>query len=119
MTYRTVNPYTNELIKEYPFATDRDLERALSDSYSLYKKMKTQDLSERASILHNIAKYFRDHEDELGKICTVDMGKLFIESKGEVELCAIIADYFADHAGEFLKPLNCQIKCNTTLKNIS
>lgn len=104
MTYRTVNPYTNELIKEYPFATDRDLERALSDSYSLYKKMKTQNLSERASILHNIAKYFRDHEDELGKICTVDMGKLFIESKGEVELCAIIADYFADHAGEFLKP---------------
>lgn len=32
------------------------------------------------------------------------MGKLLTESQGEVELCAVIADWFADHGEEMLKP---------------
>ena len=35
---------------------------------------------------------------------TKDMGKLFIEAKGEVELCADIADYYVDNADDFLTP---------------
>ncbi len=104
MAYKTINPYNNKVVKEYPNATDEDLEKALSQGQEAYKEMKDQDISERAKILHNVAKKFRQHAAELSKICTVDMGKLLRESEGEVELCAIIADWFADHAADLLKP---------------
>lgn len=104
MTYQTVNPYTNELVKEYPFATDDELESALDLADSAYRQAKTQPIAERAKILHNVADKFREYEDELARICTIDMGKLIGEAKGEVQICAAIADWYADNAEDLLKP---------------
>ncbi|WP_283679396.1 NAD-dependent succinate-semialdehyde dehydrogenase [Lentilactobacillus sp. Marseille-Q4993] len=104
MAYKTVNPYTNEVVKEYPEATEQELQGAIATSYQLFKDMKKQPIADRAKILHAVAKNIRTHADELAKAATVDMGKLLRESKGEVELCAIIADWFADHAEDLLKP---------------
>lgn len=104
MAYKTVNPYNNELVKSYPDATADDIEKALSSGYALYKKWRDEPVSSRAEALHKIADLLRKNEDELAKTATVDMGKLYAESQGEVELCAIIADYFADHGAEMLKP---------------
>lgn len=104
MTYQTVNPYTNETVVTYPFATDAELESAIAQGHELYERFKTQPIAERGVLLHKVAAKLREHADELARICTVDMGKLVGESAGEVELCAIIADWFADHSEDLLKP---------------
>ncbi len=104
MTYQTVNPYTNEVVTEYPFAADSELQDALALGAQRYEEFKTQPISERGALLHKVAAALREHAGELAEICTVDMGKLVGESAGEVELCAIIADWFADHSEELLKP---------------
>lgn len=104
MTYQTVNPYTNETVVTYPFATDQELKDTIARGHELYEEFKTQPVAERSKLLHNVAAKFREHADELARICTVDMGKLVGESAGEVELCAIIADWFADHSEDLLKP---------------
>ena len=100
MAYKTVNPYNNELVKTYPDATAEEIEEALANGHALYKKWRDEPVTSRAAILHKIADLLREHEDELAKIATIDMGKLYNESKGEVELCAIIADYFADNGAD-------------------
>ncbi|GAA3015951.1 NAD-dependent succinate-semialdehyde dehydrogenase [Tetragenococcus solitarius] len=104
MAYQTVNPYTNELVKEFSNTTDQQLEEALQTGQELYEKFKSQPVKERGKILHNIAAKIREQADELARTCTIEMGKLLTESQGEVELCAVIADWFADHAEEMLKP---------------
>ncbi|ALB30080.1 NAD-dependent succinate-semialdehyde dehydrogenase [Companilactobacillus heilongjiangensis] len=104
MAYKTVNPYTNELVKSYPDATSEEIETALSTGHALYKQWRDEPVESRAVILHEIADRLRENEDELAKIATTDMGKLYAESKGEVELCAIIADYYADNGTDMLKP---------------
>lgn len=104
MAYKTINPYTNEVVREYPDATDQQLEEALQTGQELYEIFKNQPVKERGKILHNIAAKIREQADELARTCTIEMGKLFTESQGEVELCAVIADWFADHAEEMLKP---------------
>ncbi|RBP97317.1 succinate-semialdehyde dehydrogenase [Bifidobacterium aemilianum] len=104
MTYQTINPYSNELVHEYPFDTDQILSETLAIGHDLYQRMKNQPIAERSKILHNIAAKMREHADELARICTIDMGKLIGESAGEVELCAMIADWFADHSPELLAP---------------
>ncbi|KRK64164.1 NAD-dependent aldehyde dehydrogenase [Companilactobacillus tucceti DSM 20183] len=104
MAYQTINPYTNEVLKTYPNATSTDIESALVTGHDLYKKWRNEPVNSRSTILHKIADLLRDNEDELAKIIVEDMGKLFKEAVGEVELCALIADYFADNSEELLKP---------------
>lgn len=112
MAYQTINPYTNEVVKEYPEATDQKLEDALQKSHELYHTFKKQDIKERAKLLHQVADKIREKSDELARTCTTEMGKLLTESKGEVELCAIIADWFADHAEEMLAPKEIETGAN-------
>ncbi|WP_412990155.1 NAD-dependent succinate-semialdehyde dehydrogenase [Pediococcus siamensis] len=104
MAYRTVNPYTNEVVKEYPNATSDEIEAALTAGHHLFKQWEKETPESRADQLHEIAALFRQNEDELAKTMVVDMGKLYREAKGEVELCAMIADYFAEHGAALLAP---------------
>ncbi|KRN11266.1 NAD-dependent succinate-semialdehyde dehydrogenase [Liquorilactobacillus mali] len=105
MAYKTINPYTNELIKEFPNATDTQIEEALTTTHSLYRTWKKENVADRAQKLHDVAQTFRDNSEELAKVLVTEMGKLINEARGEVELCAMIADYFADNSAAMLSPV--------------
>ncbi|PBQ22723.1 succinate-semialdehyde dehydrogenase [Levilactobacillus brevis] len=104
MTYQTINPFTNEVVKTYANATPEEIENALALGDERYHAWRQEPIADRAQILRRIAALMRDHKDQLAKIATIDMGKLFTESQGEVELCAMIADYYADHGADLLAP---------------
>lgn len=104
MAYQTINPYTNELVKSYDEATPEYIEASLAQAQKLYKQWRNDPVASRIPVLRKLAQIFRDETDSLAKVLTVDMGKLFSEAQGEVQLCAMIADYYADNAEEFLKP---------------
>lgn len=102
--YQSVNPYTNEAFANYDNPTATQVEESISLAHALYKKWRFEEPETRVQILHNIANGFREREDEMGEIMTKEMGKMIGESKGEVELCASICDYYAYHGPEMLKP---------------
>lgn len=104
MAYQTINPFTNEVVKTYANATPEEIENALALGDERYHAWRQEPIADRAQILRRIAALMRDHKDQLAKIATIDMGKLFTESQGEVELCAMIADYYADHGADLLAP---------------
>ncbi|MCQ2556668.1 MAG: NAD-dependent succinate-semialdehyde dehydrogenase [Ligilactobacillus sp.] len=105
MVYKTVNPYTNELVKEYANVTDAQMEAALVQAYNRYQAWRRDNnLVQRKMQLHRVADLLRRDCDHYAQVMTTDMGKLFSEAQGEVLLCADIADYFADKAEEFLAP---------------
>jgi len=114
MAYQTVNPYTNEVVKEYPDATDQELEDALQQGDELHQTFKTQDVSKRAEMLHQVAAKIRERSDELARMLTTEMGKLLPEAEGEVELTAIIAEWYADNAAEMLEPEEIETDANGT-----
>lgn len=105
MAYQSINPYTNELLKTYPDATDADLEAALSDAHQLYKKWRNEPAASRAPYLKKVADLLREQKTQLATIMTKEMGKLLTEAEGEVDLCANIVDYYADHGADLLKPV--------------
>lgn len=105
MAYKTIYPYTNEVQKTFDNTTDEALEQALVLGHNLYKKWRVDDEFEaRKMQLHKVASLLRRDRDKYAEVMTKDMGKLFTEAQGEIELCAEIADYYADKAEEFLKP---------------
>ena len=106
MAYKTINPYTNEVEKEFPNATDEELEAVLAKAHQLYLDWRndSESLEDRKAILHRVADILRERKTEYATIMSHDMGKLIGEAEGEVDLCADICDYYADKADEFLKP---------------
>ncbi|WP_054676965.1 NAD-dependent succinate-semialdehyde dehydrogenase [Lacticaseibacillus sharpeae] len=114
MAYRTVNPYTNEVVKEYPNATSADIETALVHGQKLFKEWEHEAPATRADQLRDIARLMRLHAKDLATTMVTDMGKLYREALGEVELCALIADYFADHGADLLRPVQLDSRANGT-----
>ncbi|HJE44647.1 NAD-dependent succinate-semialdehyde dehydrogenase [Levilactobacillus namurensis] len=104
MAYQTINPYTNEVVKTYDEATPEYIESSLAQAQKLYKQWRNDPVATRIPVLRKLAQIFRDETDSLAKVLTVDMGKLYSEAQGEVQLCAMIADYYADNAEKFLAP---------------
>ncbi|WP_412989584.1 NAD-dependent succinate-semialdehyde dehydrogenase [Pediococcus siamensis] len=104
MSYKAVNPYTNETLNEYENATTQEIEAALQTAAELAKQWETEKRSNRKTILQAVAQQFRTQKAAMAKIMTQEMGKLIGEAEDEVDLCANIADYFAEHADEFLEP---------------
>ena len=106
MAYQTVNPATNQLIKEYPSHTDADIEAALKAADALYHSDWAKgDINQRLPVLHKLADLIDERVDDLAKIASQEMGKLIEQSRGEVKLCAQIARYYADNAKQFLAPV--------------
>ncbi|WES69085.1 NAD-dependent succinate-semialdehyde dehydrogenase [Superficieibacter sp. HKU1] len=106
MAYQTINPFTNELIKQYPAHSDADVDVALQKADALYHSDWAKgDIDQRLPVLHKLAYLLDTQNEELAKIASREMGKLIEQSRAEVKLCAQIARYYADRAKAFLAPV--------------
>ncbi len=105
MTYQTINPYTEELVKTFPEHTDEQMEAIIAHAQETFKKdWSLRPLLERKAIVKRAASILREKLDEFATPITLEMGKLFREAQGEVDLSADILDYYADNAEKFLEP---------------
>ncbi|ATA24138.1 succinate-semialdehyde dehydrogenase [Brenneria goodwinii] len=104
MAYATTNPYTGELIKTFPDATDAEVSSAIEHAHATFQTWKNTSFAERRAIMQRAADLLRKDSDELAKLLTLEMGKLFTEAKAEVELSAQIFEYYAKNAESLLAP---------------
>ncbi len=105
MTYQTINPYTEELVKIFSEHTDAQLEAIIAKADDTYEnEWSLTSLAKRKAIVKKAASILRAKLDEFATPITLEMGKLFGEALGEVKLSADILDYYADNAEKFLAP---------------
>ncbi|MFT4044552.1 MAG: NAD-dependent succinate-semialdehyde dehydrogenase [Gordonia sp. (in: high G+C Gram-positive bacteria)] len=101
--YAVVDPATGEVVKEYPTATDEQVQSAISAAHDAFKTWsKTSTVAERATLIRKIGELHIERKDELAKIIGREMGKPYDQSVGEVEFSAAIYEYYADNAETFL-----------------
>jgi succinate-semialdehyde dehydrogenase/glutarate-semialdehyde dehydrogenase len=105
MAYATVNPYTNEVIQTFPYATDADVDAALDKAQTAYTTWSRTPVEERAVIFRRAAELLRERAVELGELATLEMGKLSSEAALEASrLTAPLLDWLADHGADILRP---------------
>ena len=110
MTYQTIDPNTGKIVKTFDEMTDKALEVAIDTADKTYSVWRSTSFADRKLIAKKAAQGMRDNADELARFMTLEMGKRFEESLGEVALSADIIDYYADHAEEFLAPVQLKPK---------
>lgn len=102
-TYAVVNPATGKVEREYPTATDADIEQALAAADKAYREWsKTSTVAQRAALVKKVAQLHTERREKLAEIINREMGKPIEQSLGEVDFSAAIYDYYADHAEKFL-----------------
>jgi succinate-semialdehyde dehydrogenase / glutarate-semialdehyde dehydrogenase len=104
VAYRSVNPATGEVLKDFPQHTDEQMWDALATADKAFRSWGSLPISERSKIIARSAQILLEKKEELARLATLEMGKRIAESRGEVELSASILQYFADKAEVFLAP---------------
>jgi len=102
-TFKSIFPYNQQVIAEYPLMDDRAIDAKLSKAETGFKHWSAQSFAYRAEVLNKVAATLRREKDQLGELITNEMGKVIAESKAEVEKCAWVCEYYAQQAEDFLK----------------
>ncbi len=106
MTYQSVNPFDGKLLQTFEVLSNRALDEAITTATSTFETWRRTTFAQRANIVARAADLMRSHIDELARPVTLEMGKLFAQARGEVELSADILSYYAKNAERFLAPLH-------------
>lgn len=104
MAYKTQNPYTGEVLKTFPEATDAEVSVAIGKAHEAFLGWRTLSFAARGKILQQAADLLRASVDDYARLLTLEMGKLFTEAKAEVELSAKIFEYYVQNAERLLQP---------------
>jgi len=95
-TFKTLNPENNEPWAVVPEASAKDVNNAVEAAQKAFDGKWSQLMpKERANYLRAIANQLRENAEMLGKIETIDTGKLFRETKTQANYIAEYYDYFA------------------------
>lgn len=103
MIFKSINPFSQEVIAEHEVLTGIQLNKKLQLSESAFKKWKTTSFQERAGKMQNLAHVLRENKGKLGLLITNEMGKILPESIAEVEKSAGNCDFYAENAEQMLK----------------
>jgi succinate-semialdehyde dehydrogenase / glutarate-semialdehyde dehydrogenase len=105
MLYQTINPATGSVVGSFDPISDRALEDALAMAHNTFANdWRQRPVAARARIMSRAASLLRAQAEEYAQILTLEMGKLIMEARAEVDLAAGILDYYANHAAGYLKP---------------
>ena len=95
-TFKSLNPENNEPWAIVPEASAKDVNKAVDAAQKAFEGEWPKLLPrERANYLKAIANQLRENAEMLGKIETIDTGKLFRETKTQANYIAEYYDYFA------------------------
>ena len=104
MAYRTVNPYNNQVVATFDDLTDAEAMNLLAQAQKTFESWSQMSYAERAAVCRRAAAILTERPDEFARLLTLEMGKLYTESLGEVALSADIFNYYAENAEKFLAP---------------
>ncbi|MEE6136527.1 NAD-dependent succinate-semialdehyde dehydrogenase [Mycobacterium sp. 050128] len=104
MAYRTVNPYNNEVVATFDDLTDAETMNLLAQAHKSFESWSQESFVERAAVCNRAAAILTERRDDFARLLTLEMGKLYNESLGEVALSAQIFQYYAQNAEAFLAP---------------
>ena len=101
---QSINPYTEEVVEEFPLMTKAELDRAVEISRTAFRAWRGVPVKERAAYVKRMGDHLRKEKRNYAELMTREMGKPIREALAEIEKCAWLCDYCAEQAALFLRP---------------
>jgi len=97
------NPYTGEVFATHPFESPEALEQALSLAAVGFRSWSATSVTERSGVLVRLASILRRDVEKLARMATLEMGKPIVQSRAEIEKCAVMCEWYAEHGPAMLR----------------
>src|SRR5437763_8386486 len=95
------NPTTGQILRSFEPLTPDQLDSKIAASADAFRSWRRTPFSTRKSVLLRAAEILEGEAPELGRLATLEMGKLLGSGRDEAAKCATACRYYADH-GEAL-----------------
>jgi succinate-semialdehyde dehydrogenase/glutarate-semialdehyde dehydrogenase len=99
---KAYNPATEELIRDYPEPDEREVEDLLATAERTFASWRKVPFAERSRLMHAAADRLREHRSDYAQLMTEEMGKPIAAAESEVDKCAWVCDWYAEHAEHLL-----------------
>ncbi|MGB8975821.1 MAG: aldehyde dehydrogenase family protein [Pseudomonas capeferrum] len=98
----SINPATGEQIGHYPFESAEALQAALARSATGFRAWSRQPVAQRTQRLLALGQALRDNAEAMARMITLEMGKPIAQARGEIEKCAQLCGWYAEHGPAML-----------------
>ncbi|WPP01858.1 aldehyde dehydrogenase family protein [Pseudomonas sp. HR96] len=105
----SLNPTTGEELARYPFETDAALDQALARSAATFAEWRYRPVEERAAMLVRLGAALRRNSAAMARMITLEMGKPSVQARAEIEKCAALCEWYAEHGPALLAPEPTQV----------
>ena len=99
-----INPATGKLLNSYDLMSQTEVSQIIEKMSELQELHAKSAMKERSQRMKKVGEIFRSRCDEFAKIITQEMGKPLTQARMEIEKCAMLCDYYADHTERYLTP---------------
>jgi len=100
---QSINPFSGEIIQNYTEHSPEEVNLIIKQADNAFQQWKQTDFDHRARLMRKLQSKLLEHKGELAAIMVSEMGKVLREAEGEISKCALVCEYYADHAESFLK----------------
>lgn len=90
---RSFSPIDNSLIGSVKTAVSADYDRVVRDAETAFLAWRKVPAPERGQVVREIAVALREHKAALGKLVSIETGKILSEGEGEIQEAIDIADF--------------------------
>jgi len=104
MTIASTNPATGETLKTFSPDSEGVIEDKLRKAAAAAKQWRKTSFAERAQRMSRAAALLEQRKEALGRLMTLEMGKLRKAGVAEIEKCAAGCRYYAENAEGHLAP---------------
>lgn len=102
MSIQSINPINGETIQSYTANSEVEVSSKIIQSHEAWKSWRRVPLHQKADLLMKAAAVLRTRKDALAMVMALEMGKPLKDGLGEVEKCAGVCEYYAQHGQEYL-----------------
>jgi succinate-semialdehyde dehydrogenase / glutarate-semialdehyde dehydrogenase len=103
MPIATINPFTGENLKAFEPLTPKQLDDKLQLSAKAFACYRRTTFAARARWMVRAAEILERDVQKLARLITIEMGKPLVSSVQEIEKCALVCRYYAQHAEHYLQ----------------
>ncbi|EDM79817.1 Aldehyde dehydrogenase [Plesiocystis pacifica SIR-1] len=98
----SINPATGERLRSFASFTDAELEGRVARAHAQQRDWAARPLAERADALRALGAHLRTIRGEAAATMTAEMGKPLAQAQGELDKCAWLCEWLAEHGPAML-----------------
>lgn len=102
MSIQSINPVNGEIIQIYTANSENEVNSKINQAQEAWRSWRQVPLHQKADLLMKAAAVLRTRKDALAMLMALEMGKPLKAGIAEIEKCAGVCEYYAQHGEEYL-----------------